>query len=44
MVSGLSVVKVNGLNAPKQLMPLVKGLQFVSAAANTDTSQLPIKN
>jgi hypothetical protein len=43
-VSGTSVVKVNGLTAAKQLMPVVKGFQFASATSNTDTSQLPIKN
>jgi hypothetical protein len=37
-VSGPSVVRVNGLTAPKQLMPVVKGFQFASPAANTDTS------
>jgi len=37
-VPGPSVVRVNGFTAPKQLMPVVKGFQFASAAANTDTS------
>jgi hypothetical protein len=36
--SGPSVVRVNGFTAPKQLMPVVKGFQFASAAANGDTS------
>jgi hypothetical protein len=36
--SGPSVVKVNGFIAPKQLMPVVKGFQFASAAANRDTA------
>ena len=38
MVPGPSVVRVNGFTAPKQLMPVVKGFQFASAAANRDTS------
>ena len=37
-VPGPSVVRVNGFTAPKQLMPVVKGFQFTSAAANMDTS------
>ncbi|XP_021920760.1 uncharacterized protein LOC110830321 isoform X6 [Zootermopsis nevadensis] len=37
-VSGPSVVRVNGMTAPKQLMPVVKGFQFASPAANKDTS------
>lgn len=37
-VPGPSVVRVNGFTAPKQLMPVVKGFQFASAAANRDTS------
>lgn len=37
-VPGPSVVRVNGFTAPKQLMPVVKGFQFASAAANMDTS------
>jgi len=37
-VPGSSVVRVNGFTAPKQLMPVVKGFQFASAAANRDTS------
>lgn len=37
-VPGPSVVRVNGFAAPKQLMPVVKGFQFASAAANMDTS------
>lgn len=37
-VPGPSVVRVNSFTAPKQLMPVVKGFQFASEAANKDTS------
>jgi hypothetical protein len=44
-VSAPSVVRVNGLTGPRQLMPVVKGFQFASPAANTDTSPpFPAKN